>query len=97
MQRDEAFFRLAVDGSGAPIVEADAEPGADWITCLVQAIGRNLARIAAERHGELFAGLRLADPFRAIVFEDEDSQLAWEVRLTSGQAEILPDEDACIP
>jgi hypothetical protein len=97
MQRDEPFFRLAVDGSGTPIVGPEAEPGVDWITCLVKASGRNLARMVAERHGEMFAGLRLADPFWVIVFEDEDSQLAWVVRVAGGRAEILPDEEVCFP
>jgi hypothetical protein len=32
-----------------------------------------------------------------IVFEDEDSQLAWVVRVASGRAEILPDEEVRFP
>jgi hypothetical protein len=93
MQRDESYFRLVVDGEGSPILGRDAEGGADWITRLVEATGRNLTRVVAKHHSEMLAGLQLANPYRVIVFEDEDSQLAWVVRVAEGRAEILPDEE----
>ena len=78
------------DSVGAVVPEPDdiSSGGIGWSHELVEVVGRNLADVVAERHGEMFAGLGVTDPLRVVVFEDEDSDLAWLVRIVGGTADI---------
>ncbi len=51
----------------------------------VEAIGRNVMRVVFDAHADLFTGVPLTDPCEITVYEDEDSSLAWYLRV-SGDA-----------
>jgi len=85
-----AAGRRVTDHVGVVITDPDdiAPGGVGWSHEFVEAVGHNLANVVAERHREMFAGLEITDPLRVVVFEDEDSDLAWLVRIVGGEADV---------
>jgi hypothetical protein len=60
----------------------------------VEAIGRNVMRAVYENHQELFDGVTLTDPCQVIIYEDEDSSLAWYLSVSGGVLDFQPGEDS---
>ncbi|VTR92281.1 unnamed protein product [Gemmata massiliana] len=57
---------------------------------VVNAIGRNAMRVVFDSHADLFAGVLLTAPCEVMVYEDEDSHLAWYLSISGGAITFKP-------
>jgi hypothetical protein len=88
---DPKYRYRVVDHEAKPVKQGtgDYADGQSWRN-IVDAIGRSIVQLITEEYQTLFQGVMLAKAYRVTVFEDEDSDLRWQIDITGRGAKVTP-------